>query len=395
MAIPAGPDDRTQALFQETLRRFVERECTRDVVRRLESDPLGYAPEHWRRMADLGWLGLLAPDDEAERAVGLVLLAHVIEALGAAALPSPLFATVVEAGSLIATAGDAEQRRHWLPAIAAGRALLAAAVQEPGPELAAEHVRTQARATPDGFALSGTKLFVPYAHVAEVLICLARTGDAPEALTLFLVPRAATGLRLTRLRTTTGEPQFAVEFDGVAVPRTALLGPLHGAWPHILGTLDRVAALRSAELVGLGQRALDLTLAFVRERVQFDRPIGSFQAVHHHCADMYRDIEQVRVLTAQAIARLAQGRPACREVSLAKVKASETIPRVLSMAHQLHGGVGFYTDYPLEMLYRRVMAAQVAGGSAMWHRRRLGHLLATDSTRFRREGAHSLACGGP
>lgn len=389
MATPAQ-DDGTQALFHEALQRFVERECTREMVRRLESDPLGYAPDHWQRMAELGWLGLLAPEDTAERAEGLVLLAQVVEALGAAALPSPLFATVVEAGSLIAGAGDESQRQYWLPAIAAGRALLAAALQEPGPELAAAHIAARAEPSADGFVLSGTKLFVPYAHVAEALLCLARTGSAPEALSLFVVPRAAAGVHLTRLRTTNGDPQFAVTLDRVFVPHTALLGPLHGAWPHVLAMLDLVAALRCAELLGLGRRALELTLRFVRERVQFDRPIGSFQAVHHHCADMYRDLEQVRVLTAQAITRLAEGRPASREVSLAKVKASEAVPRVLFMAHQLHGGVGFYTDYPLETLYRRVMAAQVAGGSALWHRRRLGHLLATDAARFRHEGAHAV-----
>lgn len=381
---------RTHALLRDTAARFVERECGPEVVARLEEDPLGYAPEHWRRMAELGWLGLLVPEEHGGAGFGLRELAIIVETLGAAGLPSPLFATVVEAGSLIALAGDAQQRRRWLPAIAAGEALLSVALLEPGAELAAPGVQTRATELAAGFRVRGAKLFVPYAHVASHLVCVARTADAPEALSLLLVPRDAPGVQLTRLRTTNGDPQFAVTFADVDVPRSALLGGPGAAWPHVEAMLDRGAALKCVELVGLGRRALDLTLAFVRERVQFGQPIGTFQAVHHHCADMSCLLEQARVLTAQATWALAEGHEAARAVSLAKIKASEGIPALLRMAHQLHGGVGYYTSYPLEMLYRRSMAASAAYGSARWHRRRLAHLLSADAARFRRAGAHPL-----
>lgn len=379
-----------EALLRETAARFVARECPPEVVARLEEDPLGYAPERWRRMAELGWLGLLVPEEHGGSGFGLRGLAIVLGVLGTAGLPSPLFATVVEAGSLIALAGDKQQRRRWLPAIAAGEALLSVALLEPGADLAAPSVQTRATEVAAGFRVHGEKLFVPYAHVASHLLCVVRTGDAPEALSLLLVPREAPGVQLTWLRTTNSDPQFAVAFSDVDVPRSALLGAPNAAWPHVATVLDRGAALRCAELVALGQRALDLTLAFVRERTQFGQPIGRFQAVHHHCADMCCLLEQARALTAQAVWRLAEGREAGREVALAKVKASEGIPALLRMAHQLHGGVGYYTNYPLEMLYRRSMAAAATYGSARWHRRRLAHLLATDAARFRHAGAHPL-----
>ncbi|MBI4506193.1 MAG: acyl-CoA/acyl-ACP dehydrogenase [Chloroflexi bacterium] len=386
----AGASRQAEALLRETAARFVARECSPEVVARLEEDPLGYAPEHWRRLAELGWLGLLVPEEHGGAGVSLRELATVVGVLGAAGLPSPLFATVVEAGTLIALAGEEQQRRRWLPALAGGEALLSAALLEPGADIAPSAVQMRATAFAGGFRLRGQKLFVPYAHVASHLVCLVRADDAPQGLSLLLVPRVAPGVQLTRLRTTNGDPQFAVAFTDVDVPRSALLSASGAAWPHVEATLDRGAALKCAELVALGQRALDLTLAFVRERTQFGQPIGRFQAVHHHCADMSCLLEQARVLTAQAIWRLADGREAAREVALAKVKASEGIPALLRMAHQLHGGVGYYTNYPLEMLYRRSMAAAAVYGSARWHRRRLAHLLATDAARFRRAGAHPL-----
>jgi alkylation response protein AidB-like acyl-CoA dehydrogenase len=155
--------------------------------------------------------------------------------------------------------------------------------------------------------------------------------------------------------------------------------------------LDVAAALKCAELLGIGGRALDLTREVAGMRIQFGQPIGAFQAVQHHIADMYRVTEQTRVLTAQAVALLDNGQRAGREVSLAKIKASEGTIELLNLAQQIHGGVGYYTDYPLETYFRRTMAAQGAYGSARWHRRRLGGLLAADTDGFRRVGAHALA----
>jgi alkylation response protein AidB-like acyl-CoA dehydrogenase len=249
-------------------------------------------------------------------------------------------------------------------------------------------VQTRARLAGDRYRISGTKLFVPYAGTAEALVCVARTDGAPLALSLLMVPSGTPGLELTRLRTSNGDPLFGVTFRDVEIPRSGLLGEPDRGWEHVSRMLERAAALKCAELVGIGQRALDMTVAYVSQRVQFGQPIGKFQAVQHHCADMYKVLEQARVLTAQAISRLDKRIPASREVSLAKVKASEGIPWLLRMAHQLHGGVGYYTEYFLETLYRRSIAAQAAYGSASWHRGRLADWLEKDPDALRRPGAH-------
>jgi alkylation response protein AidB-like acyl-CoA dehydrogenase len=341
-------------------------------------------------MAELGWLGIHVPEEYGGAGAGLEELAIVLEECAAAALPSPLFATVVEAGALLFLAGDEEVRRRWLPQVIGGETLLTVALQEPGLELGPTGV--QARAVPqgEGYRLQGAKLFVAYAEAADQILCVARTGEAPEALSLLLVPRGAAGVHFTRLRTSNEDPQYAVDFVGVELPGSALVGAKDGAWPAVEEMLNRAAVLKCAEMAGLGQRALELTLEYVAQRVQFGQPLGKFQAVQHHCADMYRVLEQTRILAAQALWRLSNRKSATREVSLAKIKASEGIPWLLRMAHQLHGGVGYDANYPLATLYRRSIAAQGACGSARWHRQRLSRMLATDPESFRREESHPL-----
>jgi alkylation response protein AidB-like acyl-CoA dehydrogenase len=149
--------------------------------------------------------------------------------------------------------------------------------------------------------------------------------------------------------------------------------------------IERAAALKAAELTGIGQAALDLTVAYARDRIQFGRPIGSFQGVQHHCAEMSRDLTVTRLLARQAAARIDSGRDARREVSIAKAKASEVIPALTRTAHQIHGAVGYYRDYPLELSYHRAIAAAASYGTAADHRRALARLLREEPAAFRGE----------
>ena len=322
---------------------------------------------------------------------GVQAMATVVELLGAYALPTPIFPTAVDAALLIGRLATPGQREALLPEIAAGRELAAVALEEPavGPPGAADQLGTTATRVARSWRLRGTKLYVPYVNAARRVLCVARVGDGEAAV--FDVPADATGLTLTRLRTSNGDPLFAVDFDDVVVGDAALLGDKSAAWADVAAMRDTGAALKAAEMVGIGRRVLALTQELVGVREQFGRPIGAFQAVQHHVADMYRALEQTRVLTQQAVALLDNGAVAPREVSLAKVKAGEALDLVINLAAQLHGGVGYYTDYPLETYFRRTIAAQGAYGSARWHRRRLADLLRDDADAFRRAGAHPLA----
>jgi 3-oxocholest-4-en-26-oyl-CoA dehydrogenase beta subunit len=233
-------------------------------------------------------------------------------------------------------------------------------------------------------------LFVRDAGVAEAFICLGREPGDETRLTLVLVPADAKGITRRRLPAAGGEALWAVTFEGVTVPHDAVIGAAGGAWPHVERLLLRGAAMKSAELVGIGQAALDLTVAYAGTRVQFGRAIGTFQAVQHHCADMYRDITVSRLLVWQAAARLDSGKSALREVAMAKAKASEAIPAVTRTAHQIHGAFGFYRDYPLELYYHRAFAAAATYGDVNHQRRALARLLRDDPEQFRGDHRHEL-----
>ena len=335
-------------------------------------------------LGSLGWSGAALPADHGGEGLGLLELALVIEACGTAPLPTTLFGSVVEAGLLIAAAGREQQRARWLPRIAAGEAVLAAALLEQEGEPRAGGFRT--RAAPragGGYRLEGAKVLVRDAGAADALVVAARDDSAGEApgVTLLLVERGAPGLELRPQPAAAGEPLFSLQLDGVEVGEEAVLGAPGSGRPHVERLLARGAALKAAELVGIGQAALDLTLDYARERTQFGRPIGSFQAVHHHCADIYREVVACRLLAYRAawsLDRAGGDLPAQavrRAVAAAKAKASEAVPWVTRLAHQVHGGVGYYRDYPLEIFTRRAIAAAAAYGDARYHRRRLAGVL--------------------
>lgn len=379
-----------QTLLARTALSFAQTVLKEDRIRELESTEHGFDAAVWRQMVEMGWAGAVFPPEYGGSGLGLLELGLIVEALGQGAVPSPIFSTVVEAGLLLIDAGSPAQRERWLPRIAGGDAILTTAIVEPGGGLAPGEIRARVTPTSSGFSVSGIKLFVRDAGTAEAVICLGRFGPGPDDLTLVIVPGDAPGLRRQRLRPAGGEALWAVTLDGVTVPADAAVGEPGGAWPHVERLLLRGAALKAAELVGIGQAALDLTLAYAKTRVQFERPIGSFQAVQHHCAEMYRDLAVSRLLTWQATARLGAGRPAAREVAMAKAKTSEAVPALTRVAHQIHGAIAYYRDYPLELYYHRAIAAQAAYGNAAHHRQALAHLLRQDLTRFRGDSPHEL-----
>jgi alkylation response protein AidB-like acyl-CoA dehydrogenase len=253
-----------------------------------------------------------------------------------------------------------------------------------------QDIRTQIARSGNGFRIDGIKAFVRDAASADGIICVTRSGDGPENLTLAIVPKGTQGLSLRRMPAAGGESMWQVEFKGVEVDADAIVGELGAAWPAVARLLLRGATFKSAELVGIGQAALDLTLSYAKERIQFGKPIGSFQGVQHHAAEMYRDLEVSRLLSWQASDALRAGLAGEREVAMAKAKASQCIPALTRTAHQIHGAIAYYRDYPLELYYHRALAAQAAYGDAAYHRRALARLLITNSNAFRGQHAHEL-----
>ncbi|MFN8558047.1 MAG: acyl-CoA dehydrogenase family protein [Dehalococcoidia bacterium] len=363
-----------QDLVYRTALQFAQDAMPREKLRDAEVAEPGFDPAVWRQMAALGWTAMpFRP--EYGGGFSLLDLGLVIEACARAALPAPFFSTVVEAGLLIDECGSPALRDAWLPRIAAGTALLTTAVLEPNAGLGPRDIQASITVTTTGYRLSGTKLFVRHAAAAEAIAVVGRSDPDANHLTWLLVPRDLPGVVVERMPASGAEPLYAVTFDDVELGIPALVGEINDGWAPLRRLLLRGAALKAMELVGIGQAALDLTVAYAQSRVQFGRPIGTFQAVHHHAADMYRDLQSARLLAWQAAARLARPDDPTREVAMAKAKASEVVPGIARTAHQIHGGVGYYTDYPLGVYYNNATAAQAAYGNAAHHRAELAELL--------------------
>ena len=356
-----------QQMLRNSAREFLEAECPEAFVRAMEEDERGYTPESWQKIAENGWLGLIFPEEHGGAGLEFLDLCVLLEETGRAMLPGPFFSTVVLGGMTILDAGSVDQKRQYLPGIAEGQAIATLALTEPNVRWDAAGVRTTAEPDGDGFVINGTKLFVPNANVSDYLVVAARTGDADEDVSLFILPANTPGVSQTLLKTIASDRQSEVTFDGAHVPRSALLGELNGGWPTIARVIQWGAVGKCAEMVGNGQKVLDMTVDFVKQRIQFGRPIGSFQAIQHHCANMATDVEGSRYITNQAAWRLSEGLPADSEVVMAKAWVSDAVRRVCATGHQCHGAIGFTKEHSMQLYSRRAKAAELAFGDSREH----------------------------
>lgn len=358
-----------QQTLRHSAREFLQRECPTTLVRELqEPGSTGHSPELWRKMAAVGWLGLVFPEEYGGAGAGLLELAILYEQAGRALVPTTLYSTI--AGALaILNAGAEAQKQAILPRVAAGELILTLALAERDVTLDTEFLRTRARAEGDHYVLEGTKMFVPNAHLADYLVVVARTGIGRrgEGVSAFLVEGNAAGLSCQAMHTFGKDRQSEVKLEGVRVPETSLLGEVGQAGPALAHTIEQLTALQSVEMVGGAQFMLDKTVEYLKQRVQFDRPIGSFQAVHHHAANMAMEVDAARFTAYQAVSRLSKGLPATREVAIGKAVAGEAYKRVSLMAHQLHGGIGFTAEYGLHLWSARAKATELSLGTYDYH----------------------------
>ena len=356
-----------QQMLRNSAREYLEAECPISYVRDMEQDERGYSPELWGAMAEMGWLGLAFPEEYGGEGLGFVELAILLEEMGSALLPGPYFSTVVMAGVALAQAGSEAQKNEYLARITRGQLIATLAITEPSGLWEPRGIEANARRSDGGYVINGVKLYVPNAHVSDYVIVAARTGEGDTDVSLFIVPSNADGLSQTLLQTIASDRQSELTFDKVMVGESALLGEFNGGWATVDTVLKWGAAGKCAEMLGGAQRVLDMTVQYAKERMQFGRAIGSFQAVQHHAADMAADVDGCRYITYQAAWTLAQGLPADREVSMAKAWVSDAYQRVCALGHQSHGAVGFTKEYDLQLYSRRAKAAELMFGDADVH----------------------------
>lgn len=396
--------DEEQRAIRDAARDFLRKECSGAFVRDLERDPQGHSPELWEKMAALGWMGVALPERYGGAGSGFLELCLLIEEQGRVRLQSPFLSTVVLCGLAIDRYGTATQKRDFLGAIAAGRRILAYAETDPGGAWGGRGA--VARPDGEGYVVDGTKLFVPYARVADDLLVVARApgaatpvrpsgADGPvrtddtsggrgpaapsgggRASTLLLVDAKAPGVACRPLATIGPDPEHEVTFRGVRVPPDRVLGHPGAGGPIVEAIRRWGAAARCAEMAGGARRVLEMSVEYASQRRQFGRPVGSFQAVQHHCADMAMAVETSRLVAYEAVWRLTEGLDASEEVTVAKAWVSDAYARVCALGHQVHGAVGFTEEHDMQLFFRHALASELAFGDADQHReqvaRRLG-----------------------
>jgi alkylation response protein AidB-like acyl-CoA dehydrogenase len=365
-----------QQLIKSSAREFLATECPMSHVRQMATDVTGYSAELWQKMAALGWMGVAFPEAYGGLGNGFLDLCLLIEEMGRVRLPSPFLSTVVLGGMPILHFGSDEQKSTFLPDIAAGGRILTYAELEPGAGWDAHDVCCVA--TPDGndWVLNGTKLFVPYASAADDLLVVVRSEGADEqSLTLLLVDTASDGIAYERLETVGHDHLERVTFEGVRVAGNRVLGDVDKGRSMIEAIGRWGSAARCAEMLGGAERVLQMTLDYAKERHQFGRPIGSFQAVQHHCANMAIDVLGSRFITYEAIWCLDEGLAASEIVSMAKAWSGEAYRRICSLGHQIHGAIGYTREHDLNLYFRHAAAADLAFGDSDYHREQVAQQL--------------------
>jgi alkylation response protein AidB-like acyl-CoA dehydrogenase len=360
-----------QEMLRTSARDFLQKECPKKLVKQLDESDEGYSPELWRKMAELGWMGLPFSEKYGGGGGSFLDLAVLLEAMGYNIVPGPFFSTVVLGGMTMLGAGNEEQKKRLLSEVASGKLILALALTEPDGKYQAASVKTKAALRDGKYIINGTKLFVLDANAANYLLCVASTKSAgkPEnGITIFLVDSKAPGIKCTLLKTLARDKQCEVVFDNVAVPRENIVGNLNGGWQIIQDVLQKAIVAKCAEMVGGAKAALDMAVAYAKERVQFNRPIGSFQAIQHYCANMVSDVDGSRFVTYKAAWKVSEGLPATMDVAVAKAWTGAAYSRVTLLAHQIFGAVGFTMDHDLHLYYRRAKAGEIIFGDGAFQR---------------------------
>ena len=350
-----------QQLLASSARSLLQQRCPPERVQTLALDPRGFADDLWKEMAALGWPGLLIPSDLGGSGGSVLDVIVLVEEMGRAGLPGPFVASAVVATSLVLAAASPAQRKRLLPALAAGERIVSLALVEESGSFAPDAV-TLACAVPG--RLSGRKLFVKDAHLADDLVVAVRIG---ADLGLLVVPTDRPGIRHLPLDAISGEKLFEVTFDRVEVRPDDLLGSVGEGGALLAPALRAGSLARTAEMVGGAQRVLELAVEHAKTRVQGGRPIGGYQAIQHACADLVREVDAARGLLYAAAWKDSEGRSAEADAALAKAYASEACLAVARRGHQIFGAISYCEEHPLHLLHKRIQAASLDFGDAQLH----------------------------
>ena len=369
-----------QELLAQTARDFVRTNSPLSRLRALRDgqDSVGFSPDLWQEMAQLGWAGILIPEEYGGAGLGLADLAVVLEAVGRNLAPEPFLSTVLLGGQLLADAGSPEQKQAWLSGIATGEKILALAYQEARSRYDLNRVSTRATAEGDAWRLLGEKIQVLDGQNADALIVSARTSGEdtdPDGLTLFLLAPDTPGVALIPQTRVDGRAAALLSLDGVKVGAESIVGTVGQGFQTLSYIVDLATVGLCAEMLGGMSRICDDTLAYLKTREQFGVVIGSFQALKHRAANVFMEIELCRsAVMAAANAADAGESDLALLVSLAKARCSDAFVLATNEGVQMHGGIGMTDEHDAGLYMKRARAAEMTFGDAAWHRDRWARL---------------------
>jgi len=361
-----------QLMLKETAKHFIEGQCTHELVRAMEKDEIGYKQELWAKIAELGWLGIMIPEDYSGFGLGLQELVLVMEEVGAGCFPGPFLETTICACALLGSNNEG-LKNDILPGVAAGEVKMSLAYLEHGSTVYdPAYASLNASEEGGGYVLKGAKMFVQYANSVDYFLVTARTSGpdlSEDGLSLFLVPAKSAGITMNALQTVARDRQYEVIFDGVKLGKENLVGGAGKGFAILNSALKTGAVAKAAEMVGGGQFVLDLTVNYSLERSQFGQVIGKFQAIQHHCSNMVMDLSGSRYITYKAAWFIDQGQTNDLLVAASKGFTSDAYRRICALGHQVGGGSAFMEEQEMQLYSRRAKAGEIMYGDGYYHRK--------------------------
>jgi alkylation response protein AidB-like acyl-CoA dehydrogenase len=382
MAIELGLNEE-QSMLKTMARDFLSTEAPTTFVRQMMGDEVGHSPELWKKMAELGWQGLVLPEEYGGAAMNFRDLTILCEEMGRAVMPGPFYSTVVLVGLPILDFGTDEQKMEFLPKIANGEIVCTLAALEESGDLWADDLHLGAIPRGDDYVLSGTKSFVTDAKAADYMLVAARTKrteNPEEGITLFIVDAKEGGIHIKNMAVMDlTRKQYEVQFTDVPVSASNIIGELYGGWTILQQIALKASAVLSAEMVGVGEMAMEMTIAYLKDRVAFGVVIGTFQALKHKAADMYAAMEYSRSLMEWAAECIKENdKDASIAVAMAKSHCGDAVKFVTDAGIQLHGGIGFTWDHDMHLYFKRGRYDDTAFGDSNYQKEWIARKLETN-----------------
>ncbi|HEY90594.1 MAG TPA: acyl-CoA dehydrogenase family protein [Dehalococcoidia bacterium] len=369
----------SEEMLKATALDFMKRDAPKEVIQRLQETDTGITGELWRRVVEMGWLGIIIPEQYGGTGNQLTSAGVLFEAIGTGPLPGPYFSSGILGSLIVLEAGTEEQKQQFLPDIAEGKKILTLALTEPDYSWDPGLIQTAAAAKNGDFILDGLKLFIMDAQAATHFIVVARTGkesDTAKGISLFLVDKESEGISVNRLPGFLTGRSFEVKFDSVKVPAAAMLGSKNMGWPLLQKSIEKAIPVLCAYKVGGSQAVFEMALEYSRIRVQFGIPIGRFQRVQDMIINMVTHLDAARWATYEALWKLDTQRPAAESIHLAKVLSSQAYWELCTIGHQVFSGVSYSKEHALSFHTRASRSLYNFLGEPTYHRQQITKLLA-------------------